>query len=77
LENTLSTGVLHRAAPLQSLAGKELTPALVELPPPAAADPQYPFMLIPAVSASLRDGRSANCLGLQESPDPLTKRGLG
>jgi len=30
-ENTLSTGVLHRAAPLQSLAGKELTPALVEL----------------------------------------------
>jgi molybdopterin-containing oxidoreductase family iron-sulfur binding subunit len=71
-ENTLSTGVLHRAAPLQSLAGKELTPALVELPPAAAADPQYPFMLIPAVSASLRDGRSANLPWLQESPDPLT-----
>jgi molybdopterin-containing oxidoreductase family iron-sulfur binding subunit len=71
-ENTLSTGVLHRAAPLQSLAGKELTPALVELPPPAATDPQYPFTLIPAVSASLRDGRSANLPWLQESPDPLT-----
>jgi molybdopterin-containing oxidoreductase family iron-sulfur binding subunit len=71
-ENTLSTGVLHRAAPLQPLVGKELTPALVELPPPAAADPQYPFTLIPAVSASLRDGRPANLPWLQESPDPLT-----
>jgi molybdopterin-containing oxidoreductase family iron-sulfur binding subunit len=70
-ENTLSTGILHRAAPLQSLVGKELTPALVELSPPAA-DPQYPFTLIPAVSASLRDGRPANLPWLQESPDPLT-----
>jgi molybdopterin-containing oxidoreductase family iron-sulfur binding subunit len=73
-ENTLSTGVLHRAAPLQPLVGKELTPAMIELPTPAPApaDSQYPFTLIPAVSASLRDGRPANLPWLQESPDPLT-----
>jgi molybdopterin-containing oxidoreductase family iron-sulfur binding subunit len=71
-ENTLSTGVLRRAASLQPLVGKELTPAMVELPAPATADSQYPFTLIPAVSASLRDGRSANLPWLQESPDPLT-----
>jgi anaerobic selenocysteine-containing dehydrogenase len=71
-ENTLSTGVLHRAASLQPLAGTELTPAMIELPAPASADSQYPFNLIPAVSASLRDGRPANLPWLQESPDPLT-----
>jgi len=32
----------------------------------------FPFNLIPAVSASLRDGRPANLPWLQESPDPLT-----
>jgi molybdopterin-containing oxidoreductase family iron-sulfur binding subunit len=71
-ENTLSAGVLHRAGALQPLSAAAVTPAMVELPAPAAADPQYPFNLIPAVSASLRDGRPANLPWLQESPDPLT-----
>jgi molybdopterin-containing oxidoreductase family iron-sulfur binding subunit len=71
-ENTLSTGILRRDASLQPLVGKELTPAMIEQPTPAGADARYPFHLIPAVSASLRDGRSANLPWLQESPDPLT-----
>jgi molybdopterin-containing oxidoreductase family iron-sulfur binding subunit len=71
-ENTLSSGVLRRAASLQPLAGAAITPAMVELPAPANTDSQYPFNLIPAVSASLRDGRPANLPWLQESPDPLT-----
>ncbi len=71
-ENTLSTGVLHRAGSLQSLAAAQLTPEMVEMPASAGADSQYPFHLIPAVSASLRDGRPANLPWLQESPDPLT-----
>jgi len=71
-ENTLSTGVLRRATALQPLPAVQLTPAMIELPAPAGADAQYPFHLIPAVSASLRDGRSANLPWLQESPDPLT-----
>ena len=60
--------MLHRAAPLQPLAGNGAHRGDGRAPPPAAADPQYPFMLIPAVSASLRDGRPANLPWLQESP---------
>jgi molybdopterin-containing oxidoreductase family iron-sulfur binding subunit len=71
-ENTLSTGVLHRAGSLQPLSVAAITPAMLELPPPAGTDFAYPFHLIPAVSASLRDGRPANLPWLQESPDPLT-----
>jgi len=65
-------GVLHRAGSLQPLSVAAITPAMLELPPPAGTDFAYPFHLIPAVSASLRDGRPANLPWLQESPDPLT-----
>jgi anaerobic selenocysteine-containing dehydrogenase len=71
-EDTLSAGFLHRAATLQPLPGTELNPEMIEQPSPVSDDPQYPFRLIPAVSASLRDGRPANLSWLQESPDPLT-----
>ena len=42
------------------------------MPAPAAPDATYPLRLIPAVSASMRDGRNANEPWLQEAPDPLT-----
>ncbi|BBJ24047.1 molybdopterin-containing oxidoreductase family protein [Candidatus Nitrotoga sp. AM1P] len=42
------------------------------VPAPFVEDSTYPLHLIPAVSASLRDGRNANEPWLQESPDPLT-----
>jgi anaerobic selenocysteine-containing dehydrogenase len=71
-ENTLSAGVLRRSAPLQPLPLKDLDPAMIRQPEHAGADDKYPFSLIPAVSPSLRDGRSANLPWLQESPDPLT-----
>jgi molybdopterin-containing oxidoreductase family iron-sulfur binding subunit len=71
-ENTLSAGVLHRPAALLPLPGLELTPELIEQPDPAGAGGEYPFSLIPAVRASMRDGRPANLSWLQESPDPLT-----
>jgi molybdopterin-containing oxidoreductase family iron-sulfur binding subunit len=54
------------------LPGLELTPELIEQPDPAGAGGEYPFSLIPAVRASMRDGRPANLSWLQESPDPLT-----
>src|SRR5450631_530566 len=38
----------------------------------AAVDAQYPFRLVPAVRAALRDGRHANLPWMQETPDPLT-----
>ena len=71
-ENALSAGVLHRAAPLLPLPAKEFTAEMIEQPAASAEDPEYPFRLIPAVSASMRDGRPANLSWLQESPDPLT-----
>ncbi len=71
-ENTLSAGVLHRPAPLLPLAANELTAEMIQQPAPAAEDAAYPFHLIPAVSASMRDGRPANLSWLQESPDSLT-----
>jgi anaerobic selenocysteine-containing dehydrogenase len=71
-ENTLSAGVLRRPAPLLPLPAKEFTAEMIEQPAPGGADAKYPFTLIPAVSASMRDGRPANLPWLQESPDPLT-----
>jgi molybdopterin-containing oxidoreductase family iron-sulfur binding subunit len=71
-ENTLSAGVLHRAAPLLPLPAVALNAQLFQQPVPNSGDPKYPFTLIPAVSPSMRDGRPANLAWLQESPDPLT-----
>ena len=71
-ENTLSAGVLHRAAALQALPVATLAADMIRQPAPSGDDPQFPFRLIPAVSASMRDGRPANLPWLQESPDPLT-----
>jgi molybdopterin-containing oxidoreductase family iron-sulfur binding subunit len=71
-EDTLSAGVLHRAASLLPLPAMQLNPEMIRQPGPGGADANYPFHLIPAVSASLRDGRPANLPWLQESPDTLT-----
>jgi len=71
-ENTLSAGVLRRAAPLLPLPVVDLTPAMIQQPALSVADPEYPFSLIPAVRPSMRDGRPANLPWLLESPDPLT-----
>jgi len=71
-ENTLSAGVLHRAAALQPLPGMEVNPEMIQQPAPAGGDSNYPYSLIPAVTPNMRDGRSANLSWLQESPDPLT-----
>ncbi len=58
-------GVPGRLSPKPSVSG-------LALPAPATPDSAYPLRLIPAVSASMRDGRNANEPWLQESPDPLT-----
>jgi len=58
-------GVPARLSAKPNIAG-------LALPAPAAPDADYPLRLIPAVSASMRDGRNANEPWLQESPDPLT-----
>jgi len=67
----LSKGIV----PLKGISGKLSTKASIAgltLPAPAAPDASYPLRLIPAVSASIRDGRNANEPWLQESHDPLT-----
>ena len=71
-EDTLSAGVLRRAAPLLPLSAMEISPQMFQQPAPSSVDAKYPFRLIPAVSASMRDGRPANLPWLQESPDTLT-----
>ena len=71
-EDTLSAGVLHRPASLLPLPALEITAAMIQQPAPSNPDAKYPFSLIPAVSASMRDGRPANLPWLQESPDTLT-----
>ncbi len=68
---TLSKGLVKLPASAGSLSAKS-TAAGLTLPAPAAEDSAYPLYLIPAVTASLRDGRHANQPWLQESPDPLT-----
>ncbi|MDO8414500.1 MAG: molybdopterin-dependent oxidoreductase [Gallionellaceae bacterium] len=68
---TLSKGLLKLPCDAGKISDK-ITPTAIALPAPFAADDAYPLQLIPAVSASLRDGRHANLPWLQESPDPLT-----
>ncbi len=74
---TLSHALVKLPNVASKLAGKALTTgnalaASLVLPAPAVPDSTYPLHLIPAVSASMRDGRHANQPWLQESPDPLT-----
>lgn len=68
---TLSNGVVKLPSASGNISGKASAAGLV-LPGPAVEDSAYPLHLIPAVSASMRDGRHANLSWLQESPDPLT-----
>ena len=68
---TLSSGIVKLPSAAGSILAKVSAAAIV-LPAPAAEDASYPLHLIPAVSASMRDGRHANLSWLQESPDPLT-----
>ncbi|RFC30958.1 MAG: prokaryotic molybdopterin-containing oxidoreductase family, iron-sulfur binding subunit [Candidatus Nitrotoga sp. MKT] len=68
---TLSHGVVKLAGTPVNMSGNPSAKGLV-VPGPFTEDSAYPFHLIPAVSASLRDGRNANEPWLQESPDPLT-----
>ncbi|MDQ3267325.1 MAG: molybdopterin-dependent oxidoreductase, partial [Pseudomonadota bacterium] len=68
---TLSQGVVKLAGTPANIFSKASAIGLV-MPAPFAEDSAYPLRLIPAVSASLRDGRNANEPWLQESPDPLT-----
>jgi molybdopterin-containing oxidoreductase family iron-sulfur binding subunit len=67
---TLSAGLVKLPGAKGSVTSKMT--AEVHLPAPAEVDSAYPLQLIPAVSASMRDGRHANQPWLQESPDPLT-----
>ena len=69
--DTLSSGMVKLPSTAASLSAKASASGLI-LPAPAAQDSAYPLQLIPAVSASMRDGRHANLPWLQESPDPLT-----
>ncbi len=71
-ENTLSAGVLRRPAALLPLPAIEFSADLVRQPLRESRDAAYPFVLIPAVRPSMRDGKAANLSWLQESPDPLT-----
>jgi molybdopterin-containing oxidoreductase family iron-sulfur binding subunit len=68
---TLGRGVVKLAGTSVGVSNNASAKGLV-LPAPSAEDGAYPLRLIPAVSANLRDGRSANEPWLQESPDPLT-----
>ncbi len=69
-DETLSKGFV----PMKGIAGAVSAKASASdlRLPSATADQEYPLRLIPAVSASMRDGRNANEPWLQESPDPLT-----
>ncbi|CAH1904376.1 putative menaquinol oxidoreductase complex ACIII, molybdopterin-binding subunit ActB1 [Candidatus Nitrotoga sp. HW29] len=67
----LSHGMVKLAGSPVNISSHVSVNGLV-VPAPFAEDSAYPLHLIPAVSASLRDGRNANEPWLQESPDPLT-----
>jgi anaerobic selenocysteine-containing dehydrogenase len=69
--DTLGKGIVPLNGHANRVSGR-LTAADLKLPPVAPPDSTYPLRLIPAVSASIRDGRNANEPWLQESPDPLT-----
>ncbi|MCX7195446.1 MAG: molybdopterin-dependent oxidoreductase [Proteobacteria bacterium] len=70
-DTALSRGVVKLAGAPANISSNASVKGLV-VPAPFAEDSAYPLHLIPAVSASLRDGRNANEPWLQESPDPLT-----
>lgn len=67
----LSHGVVKLVGAPVNISSNASAKGLV-VPAPFVEDSTYPLHLIPAVSASLRDGRNANEPWLQESPDPLT-----
>lgn len=66
----LSGGIINVSGTANKLSGK--ADARIQLPASTEPDKNYPYTLIPSVTASLRDGRHANQPWLQESPDPLT-----
>ncbi|WP_041420748.1 molybdopterin-containing oxidoreductase family protein [Sideroxydans lithotrophicus] len=70
-DNTLSQGIVPFKGIANPVSAKASAAGL-KLPSAVTADSSYPLRLIPAVSASMRDGRNANEPWLQESPDPLT-----
>ena len=70
-EAALSHGMVKLAGSPVNISSHISANGLV-VPAPFVEDSAYPLHLIPAVSASLRDGRNANEPWLQESPDPLT-----
>ena len=70
-EAALSHGVVKLVGSPINISSHVSANGLV-VPAPFVEDSTYPLHLIPAVSASLRDGRNANEPWLQESPDPLT-----
>jgi len=70
-EAALSHGGVKLVGDPVNLSGN-MSAATLVVPAPFVEDATYPLHLIPAVSASMRDGRNANEPWLQESPDPLT-----
>lgn len=70
-DTALSRGVVKLVGTPVNISSNASAKGLV-VPAPFVEDSAYPLHLIPAVSASLRDGRNANEPWLQESPDPLT-----
>ncbi len=70
-DTALSRGVVKLAGAPVNISSNASAKGLV-VPAPFVEDSAYPLHLIPAVSASMRDGRNANEPWLQESPDPLT-----
>ena len=70
-EAALSHGGVKLVGDPVNLSGN-MSAATLVVPAPFVEDATYPLHLIPAVSASMRDGRNANEPWLQESPDSLT-----
>jgi anaerobic selenocysteine-containing dehydrogenase len=70
-DTALSRGVVKLVGAPVNISSNASAKGLV-VPAPFVEDSAYPLHLIPAVSASMRDGRNANEPWLQESPDPLT-----
>ncbi len=70
-DTALSRGVVKLGGASVNISSNASAKGLV-VPAPFVEDSAYPLHLIPAVSASMRDGRNANEPWLQESPDPLT-----